>query len=264
MAEDKWRFKTESGEVAHLDAIFPILTGKDLRELRIVGTGFYISRDGIFVTAKHCFENEAHEVASDNHFHVLHFLPENRFLLRPIVWGWHSNATDVSVGIAARMHNNKDGSPLTNQSVTLTAERPPIGTEVVTYAFGKSSVHANEGITRVEARQGVHSGRLIRYYPYGRDRRTIPWPCYETSLRVEAGASGGPVFNVERGAAFAINTSSVEGNEDVSFVTPIDVILDAEFESAQTSEGLALPRRVRELAELGWISFEPSLVDRDA
>jgi hypothetical protein len=184
-------------------------------------------------------------------------------MLRPITWGWHSALADVSVGIAAPVQNNKVGAPFLNQCLTLTAERPPIGTEIVSQAFGGSGVHKSDGKIRVEARESLFDGKLVRYYPYGRDASTMPWPCYETSMRITAGASGGPVFHGDRGTVFAINTSSMEGNDNISFVTPIDVILDAEFDSVRGPDGSMLPRRIRELAEKGWIAFEPSIVHRE-
>ncbi|MEQ9316849.1 MAG: trypsin-like serine protease [Henriciella sp.] len=259
----EFKFRREDGSHhERTDAIFPIVTGKSLEELRLVGTGFYISQNGIFVSARDCFEDREGSIDSSETFQAIHLAEDDTYMFRPITWGWHSNHADVSVCVAAPMTNNKTGKPLLNSSLTLTAERPPIGTDVCTYAFGKSKISRQSGKTEISLRPAGYDGQLIRYYPTGRDKHSIPWACYETGVEINAGASGGPVFNLERGTVFAVNTSSMEGDESVSFVTPIDFIFDAEFEHVQDENGHRLPRGIRELSELGLISFSPPLAKR--
>jgi S1-C subfamily serine protease len=85
---------------------------------------------------------------------------------------------------------------------------------------------------------------------------------YETSMPIHAGASGGPVVS-ERGHVFAINTSGVEGATDISYVTPIDFILDAVVEDVSLGEGKpARSVTLRELSELGLVVFDPPFPKR--
>lgn len=258
-----WHFRSDTGEkVAHCDAIFPIVRSDDGVPV-IVGTGFYIAREGLFVTARHCFECDG-EIASSKPFVIFHFAEGNTYLQRPIMRAWHSAHADVSVGIAAPMHHTATKEPLLNKMMTLTAERPPLGTQVVTYAFGKSRKEMDGTKTKLMFGPRFSDGILIDYFPNGRDRSMIPWPVYETSVVIHGGASGGPVVG-ENGTVFAINTSGIDGQPDVSYVTPIDFILDAEIENVVLPPNPA-PRTVqlRDLARRGSVAFKPAFPQRNA
>lgn len=259
--ESGCHFQSADGRKAtDSDAIFPILRAKDGR-LDIVGTGFYIAREGIFVTARHCFEHEG-DIASDHSFVILQMGEGNIYYRRPILRAWHSSQADVSVGIAAQMNHKLTNQPLLNQVMVLTAERPPVGTQVVTYAFGNSQQEVAGSKTKLLFEPRFQEGILIDYFPNGRDRVMINWPVYETSLVIHGGASGGPVVGTN-GTVFAINTSSMDGQPDVSYVTPIDFILDAELDGIVLPPDMA-PRKykIRDLARKGWFAFRPEFPTR--
>ena len=53
----KWGFRHGSGKhVDARDAVFPILRHHASSQWEVVGTGFFITQTGIFVTAKHVLE----------------------------------------------------------------------------------------------------------------------------------------------------------------------------------------------------------------
>ena len=100
------------------------------------------------------------------------------------------------------------------------------------------------------------------YFPNGRDTAMINWPVYETSMEIIAGASGGPVVGAN-GAVFAVNTSGVNGFADISYVTPIDFILDAIIDDVIVPPD-ATPRsyKLRDLARSGFIRYNPPFPTR--
>ena len=259
----EWKFATiDGGKVHHMDAIFPIFKEVGTSALDLAGTGFYIARDGIFVTATHCFQDQGGEIPSDIHFMIMHFHAGNVFSWRPVVRAWHSSSADVSVGIAAAMHNSVTGKRLLNAVMTLTAERPALGTTVATYAYAKTQIMLQGGKTTIDLWPRFYDGKIIDYFPNGRDRAMLNWPVWETSIEIHGGASGGPVVG-EHGRIFAINTSSLEGHPDVSYITPIDFILDAHIENVSLGPGKQPSSyQIRELAKEGIITFDPPFPTR--
>lgn len=228
----------------------------------VVGTGFYINADGLFVTARHCFE-EAPGHIGRGPFGILHFMPDDQYLLRPVMRAWHSGFADVSLGVAAPMTHNKTGSPLRNDVLVLTTERPPLGHNICTYAYAGATVSYEGKETSIHLTPDFYERRLLNYHPHHRDAAAISWPVYETDMHIHGGASGGPVIG-ERGTAFAINTSSIEGQPDVSYITPVDLILDGEIADARFSD--AEPsgaKTLRELIERGLVVFDPPFPSRD-
>jgi len=226
---------------------------------KVVGTAFYIGAPGLLVTAKHCVE-EYSEENGDMGLCIFHWCTEKEghFYIRPITRGWKSPVADISVLVAAPMHN-KLGEALPVQSLSISIERPPPGTLVATFAYPDTKVGMVGSTTEIRLAPKLTEGVLQDYYPAGRDRSMINWPVYQTDMEIGAGCSGGPVFS-ERGTVFAVNTSSVDlvqGSFPVSFITPIDYILDAEIAEVSVDGEPSRSYTVRELARGGHITFSP-------
>lgn len=257
------QFQSENGDVINeTDAVFPIITAVE-GEIQIIGTGFYISRNGIFVTAAHCLTDSYGKFQSSQSFQIVHSLPNNQYIFRPTLRAWKSDFADVAIAVAAPVTHDKTGKPLANDVISLTLERPPVGSNVISYGYGGSNIEKEGKSTKLKFQRGFYDGKLLDYFPNGRDRSTITWPVWETDIHIHAGASGGPVVS-DRGTAFAINTSSLDGMTDVSYITPIDFILDGIIDSVQMVNGE--PEKsttIRELAKSGHISFTPAFPTRD-
>jgi S1-C subfamily serine protease len=73
-------------------------------------------------------------------------------------------------------------------------------------------------------------GVARKYYPRGRDTYLLPGPCVETSISLEAGLSGGPVFDKNRHTIGVNSTSFIGYNENISYFTPISSIINHSFE----------------------------------
>src|SRR5262249_16394996 len=121
----------------HMDAfegIVPILKIND-DELKMIGTGFFISLYGHFVTPKHVLMDAIDESRRQKHpVHILQFLPEG-FLPRDVIRFSFNENYDLAVGeVEPRVHAATN-QPVMNRVPILTADVPAIGSNVVTCAY---------------------------------------------------------------------------------------------------------------------------------
>ncbi len=246
--------KKENGELANPgEAIFPILTQLPDKTFQLVGTGFFIGQEGLFVTAAHNIlavldANGVPKLPVG----IFQFLPGNQYLKRPIQLAVRHRVADIAVGIAGAAIHSQTGKTAPNLKLALTLAPPKIGSEIFTYAYPLTEV-------RPGSPQEIHfaprffQGTLVAHHPNGRDRVMLPGPCFQTSMAVHGGASGGPVLGPD-GKVFAVNSTGYE-NEAMSFVSCISAIFDVEFPSVKLpTEAEARPVSIRELTKLGYIS----------
>lgn len=202
------------------EVIFPILRSDDDDRLRLVGTGFFVSRLGWFVSARHVFESvlDRHGRAIDA-LSILHFLEGNRFHHRPVIGFVVHPSADVGVGVCASMSHVQTREPLYNKVLTLSRRIPKVGDPAWTYAYPGTTLSA-EIPQNVRITPGFYAGEIMATFPEGRDRVLLPSPCYQTSMPIHRAASGGPVFGIG-GAVIGINSTGFDGETDVSFVSRI-------------------------------------------
>ncbi|KXJ57525.1 MAG: hypothetical protein AXW12_06285 [Thalassospira sp. Nap_22] len=259
MKKLKYAFVESNGDTTTTPkGIVPLAMVND-GELSVIGTAFYISRYGILVTARHCID-EINSYGQVDGVVIFHWLDSKKYALRPIVKAWSSHHADVAVLLALPMQKKENANPLPTDTVQVSIQRPPPGTEIVTYAFPntKKSSLPNKG-TKFAFSATHIEGRILDYFPSGRDKRMITWPVYRTDLQIQSGASGGPVFS-EQGSVFAVNTSSIENNDEeqpISYITPIDYILDASFDDLKLPGYAQTTWTMKELASAGFVEFEP-------
>jgi hypothetical protein len=164
----------------------------------LIGTGFYISGDGLFVTARHVIDDILDGDQQIAPLAIMHlwsesglFGPES-YLLRPIMQCWLGDGADVALGAAAQATNTTTGAALSHWSWPLSWEMPALGAPVATYAFPNHSI----GHTA--------TGQLFRFspdlYPGGvleigdfRDQLLVPYPYMHVGFQIHGAASGGPV-----------------------------------------------------------------------
>lgn len=256
----RWGFRDGSGKQADAqDSVFPILRQRPTAQWEVVGTGFFITKTGIFVTAKHVLEAVFERKGNQTHAPALvHLLASDQCLIRPILRAAMHPTADLAVGVAAPMKHNPTGESLANQRLTLTDLQPRMGTPVATYAYPNATVSIGTGVQRIELWPAFYEGEVLEYYPNGRDNVLLPRPCYHTSIFLHGGASGGPVFGTD-GRVFAVNSTGFQ-NERTSFVSAIQDILSLSIDDVLLL-GESVPRSVAvlELAHLGHIAFDPPL-----
>jgi hypothetical protein len=242
------------------EVIFPIIKQLDSGEFALIGTGFFITDNGIFATAKHV-SLDVLDRDGNQCFPIgfMQFLPDNKYILRRILRCTSNTIADVAVGVAEPMLDPHTGSPIKNRVVPLSVVPPRIGAEVFTYAYPKT-------VTRLAPNPQLHffprfyDGRLEEFYPSGRDKVLMPAPCYRTSMTLYGGASGGPVIGPD-GTVFGINSTGIDGSElPVSFVSRVNELLPLAIDNVLLP-GSSEPSSVKvlELAQRGFVIFKPQL-----
>jgi hypothetical protein len=176
---------------------FPLITHDENGRWRLIGTGFYVSDSGFFVTAKHVIEEVYDGGRQRSPLLIVQLNSPNglfgasEFLLRPIKQCWLGDQADVAFGVAAPLTNMATGQPLKHWCWTLSLTPPDIGIQVATYAFPNHAV--------------LEDGRRFRLAPHAfggrvddvgdrRDSVMVPFPFIQVSTRIHGAASGGPVI----------------------------------------------------------------------
>ncbi len=205
------------------ETVFPIVSQKPDGTLVPIGTGFFIGQNGLFVTAAHVVR----DVLDDRKqatapFGLLHIYSDQSYVIRPITRATYHETADVAVGFAAPVVSEAKGA-LQNTILTLSRSRPRVGDTIHTYAFPRTRVEPGTRQT-VHLTPGSYAGTIVEEFPDGRDSVLLPGPCYQTTMVIHGGASGGPVFN-QNGCVIGINSTGY-ADEELSFVSCITSILN--------------------------------------
>jgi hypothetical protein len=253
----KW--STKAGDSTKGDyAIFPLCESDERRNLKFIGTAFFICTNGIFVTAKHVVMDSSGRQPIQP-LTAIQFIENNQHVLRP-VQSLSTNDTDVAIGVLAPATHQGTGEPLLNSILTLTMKIPPaLTTEipyraniVTTFAYPKSFVRDEESVRHMHFETSWHSGFVIEYLPHGRDNVMLPGPCYRTTMDIFHGASGGPAMNSEA-KVFGINSTGYEGVQE-SYVSAIQSIGGLRIDEAMLpGDSGARSVTTNELVERGFI-----------
>ena len=229
-AEDPKRFTVRASNGALCDpneAIFPIFRTDKNGKLHLLGTGFFITRFGWFVTAKHVLESVISEQATTaDGLAIVQFLEGNIFHIRPVEAFIAHELADVGVGICAAMSHKVTGEPLYNKILTLNTNGPKMSETVWTYAYPGTKV-SGLNPQEITINPLYYVGSITDYFSKGRDRVMLPFPCYQTSIVLHGASSGGPVFG-SKGTVIGVNSTGYEVEEgecNISFVSRISDIM---------------------------------------
>lgn len=204
------------------EAIFPIMKEIDKENWEIIGTDFYLTPNGVIATARHVLADVINEIRNKQKHTVFlaHFYEGNKWLARHITQAILANDADVALGLPAEFKHNRTGKLLRSKVLTLTTKIARTGDRITTYAYPKSYTKRKE----VQLFSDYYEGKVVKYHPNGRDRVIMPSACYQTSINILPGASGGPVFSPD-GHVIGINSTSFNGQPDISFVSCISRLL---------------------------------------
>jgi hypothetical protein len=195
---------------------FPMLTyNTPLGVWELAGTGFYISSDGLFVTARHVVDpvlgagkQIAPLVIVHPHSDTGLFGPCN-VLFRPIMQCWLGDPADVALGVAATATDNRTGEILRHLCWPLSWSTPAVGARAGTYAFPRHqmSPDAQSMIFQPELYRGTvtSTGEF-------RDRIMVPFPYIEIDCRIHGAASGGPIA-LQAGRVVAVNCTEMTSTD---------------------------------------------------
>jgi hypothetical protein len=246
---------------------------------RFIGTGFWITRDGVFVTARHVIDDKIGEDGKDiAHIAAFQWLESPGGMMhisRPLRYTSRHKIFDLAV-CTTFQPRGADGQILTGHVQTMTLEIPEVGSPISTHSFHdpqsdttmekSAPPHQAElqwtGVfesdpgfeTTLELNSRWTAGHVTEHFMEGRDSVMLPSPCIQSDIPVYAGMSGGPVFD-QRGRVFAVNCTSFAGT-DVAYHVPVGGILYLTVNGFFGEDG---PREwtVRELESRDIVAFDP-------
>lgn len=232
-----------------MEAIVPIFKQLSDGQFKFIGTGFFISVNGILVSAKHVlldvFENGQQNAAIG----ILQLFPNNHYTIRRFLRCTTHETADVGIAIAAPLFHYKTQKPFLNKILTISKKELEPDDLVHTYAYPTTTVEQNEKQT-LNVQALYFDGKVTEVFPNGRDRILLPAPCYQTTMNLHGGSSGGPVFN-SKGQVCGINSTGFDGCLDISFVSRIQEILNLKLTDIKiNSESESRDVHVNELIDL--------------
>jgi hypothetical protein len=236
------------------EAIFPIVQIKSDTKWKPIATGFFISNNGLFATAKHVLvNNEGRPLRSLFGIQVLH--ETNEILAREIVGIDLHPLADVGIGFLFDKTFAERGEQTVNKMFGLTVKMPNAGERIVTYSFPRSAAFQNGNAQVLKFASAASEGVFEEFHPVRRDRSFLPGPCIRTSMPLAPGSSGGPVAFGD-GYIFAINSTGYNGT-DLSYVSPISSLLELAVHHVRLLDGTVRSRiTLAALAEMGLIVLD--------
>jgi hypothetical protein len=260
-----WHFANvnESGPLPNpVGHTFPLITHDEDGRWRIVGTGFYVTDNGLFVTARHVVEEVCFEQKQMAPLLIVHqrsdtgLFGPTEWLLRPIMQSWLAEQGDIAFGAAATATNVETGRILSNWTWRLSWAIPAIGASVATYAFPGKERQRPDG--NIVFRADSYAGRVENVAEY-RDTVVMPFPYLQTNFRMHAATSGGPI--ISDGRVIGVNCTEYEPqsvqDRPLAFGTQIRCLRDGFLDSViPLSE--EVPRRMSfdEFVRTGSIDVE--------
>lgn len=203
------------GESDHTSAIVPLISkNKQTGELFFIGTAFYISSSGILMTVKHNLFDKKNNLFEN--LGVFHFLPNNNYILRPIRKMTYTDNYDIAYLLPDQILD-KNNMSINSPSLVLTESTPEINEQLATYGYPNSRMDKVE----VHFNAEFFLGNCVEYHSNG--FVLLKNPCFQTSILIKSGTSGGPVFD-KSGKVFAVCSTGfdlIPGEENISSVTPI-------------------------------------------
>lgn len=245
--------------ISATQGIVPICIELSSGQLQVVGTGFYITRYGLFLTARHVFDHViqsrdpgAHTIRvfhdTGTHIHIRH--------VRRFCW---SHEADVALGEADNFIDRYPADPLVSLRGRITFDVPREGEPLVLFAYPRNHLlDLTEKSKPVPLFADRFDGRFVGIRAPG-NSPSNKVELFQTTIQIEGGASGGPVFN-ENSDIVGIARSSfdfgVVEDEPVSFVTPLRHCAALNLESLQLLPSYWEHQQLPENHKAGPHSFE--------
>src|SRR3989442_1486139 len=193
-----WHFAATHGPLPNpVGHTFPLLTHTDAGVWRLIGTGFYVSGDGLFVTARHVIDDILKGGRQVAPLAIMHLWSESglfgpqSYLLRPINQAWLGDNADIALGVAAHATNNRTGVALAHWSWPLSWAMPPVGASAATYAFPNHSIEHTASGQVFRFRPDLYIGNILELGDF-RDQLLVPYPYMHVGFCIHGGASGWP------------------------------------------------------------------------
>lgn len=246
-------FRNGAGKPANpSECIFPIFQPNEAGLWKGLGTGFFISPNGFFASAKHVLaDDEGHLLSPLVGVQIMPRGERPQCRIRSITHVTLHESADLAVGFL-EFEGRK------NSAFQLTERLPKKGDRVATFTISKLGVVALEGRKfELQFAPKIIYSELQEHWPTGRDKTFLPNHSFQSGMFYEGGASGGPVFFGD-GEVFAINSTSSEGETPYSCHSSVTDLLDMKVRQVALEidgEKIREEVTIRELAQHGYINI---------
>ncbi|WP_332737583.1 S1 family peptidase [Flavihumibacter sp.] len=237
--------------IAHNQAIFPLIAYvKRTPNFICVGTAFFINPNGWFVTAKHVLYDNNNNIFSM--IMGVQTLSNKNLVLRPITHLSIHPQADIALGKLGQARDEKAQETDFEMAHIFKMSMKPleINDKIAAYGYPRTSREFTHPHISFNFTGNWTTGLVQSFLPEGSP--IVRNRCYQTSMFIDSGSSGGPVFR--NNCVVGVNSSGMdleEGSEPLSFITPIDFLLDLQAE--ENEQGLF---SIRDLINLGIIDVE--------
>ncbi|CAA9200473.1 trypsin-like serine protease [Flavobacterium collinsii] len=235
------------------EEIFPLITFDPEKKIwKCLGTGFFINPVGAFISAKHVFMDS--DKKTEKTLYSAHESESGQAYIRPIKQiVVHPNA-DIMIGLLGdKRIEDKNFKADISKYCNIDFESLKNDDEIYTLAFPNTEREdLNESEVEFTFTRRFSEGKIIDFHEDGSP--VVRNRCYQTNMKVDSGASGGPVF--KNSFIVGVNSSGyslAEDEEPISFITPIDFILNLEVKEKNKMI------TVKELVEKGYIKSKQNL-----
>ncbi|HEY5371071.1 MAG TPA: trypsin-like peptidase domain-containing protein [Hanamia sp.] len=208
------------------EPIFPLISFNSATKIfKCVGTGFFIQPLGGFVTARHVFfDNNGQNLPTLYAIQTTSNQERHVRVLRHIVT--HPDA-DIAIGfLGQRRLAGKNIKPEIASPFTLSFDTLNAGDKIRTYAFPLTETqNLDNGKIEFTFSGKWSTGEVVDFHEEGSP--LVHNKCYQTTMKIDHGASGGPVLKND--LVVGINSSGMdlfENDVPLSYITPINYILD--------------------------------------
>jgi len=248
------------GTGSHVDprlGVVPIVMELKKGKLAVIGTGFYITRYGLFLTAKHVLELMVKEGKFEERAFILHQGENDKVHLRRIRSINLFNDADIGAGQAENYEEKFPNNPLRCMRGNLSDKIPSKNATLITYAYPENETLDFTQESPPIIKSDYYEGQFLEHVTNS-DFPFIPYPHYQTSIKIKSGASGGPVFC--DGKIIGVNCRGwdlEEGENDLSSIVPISSILE------MVVRGLQVPKISWEYREISKKTKKTEFTIRD-
>lgn len=219
----------DGNTISPASGVVPILLSVDELQLKVVGTGFFLTRYGAFASAGHVLNELVNSQSGRlKQCFVLQHNDVDRFYIRQIIGISVSNVADVGMGQV----QNDDGA--NNRRCPISFICPDVDETLKTYAFPENAImDFRDSSATPRLRGDFFSGQFLTKNDRSA-RPFIPYDHYETTIDIRGGASGCPIFNSNRRAvALACRGWDFRGGEhegeNLSSIVPLTQLLTLEL-----------------------------------
>jgi len=231
VSKDHGKFRANIPEQT---GIFPIMLRipsggrKGFWDFAGLGTGFFVSKFGLFITAKHVVVEDI-QFQEGRGLEVWIIVNGNNFTCPIRDIQLHPTA-DIAIGVIVPPRKNDLLLPKSVFTISLcnvSRNKPSAGAEVYSYGYPRTSLKNCENdpdTVVIDMQPDYYTGKIDGYHKDGVSICT--WPVYRHSMPTASGMSGGSLFLKNNSAVIGVNcTGDSTSSEDISYGTATDVKL---------------------------------------